>query len=705
MLTNGHPRADEQRVVKKRSAFRPDIQMLRAVAVASVLIFHLLPNLIPGGFLGVDIFFVISGYLITGHLLREIDATGGVRWLNFFKRRALRLFPAALTVLVAVVILQITIGRGDTNETTFVGALASIFYIQNWNLAQLATDYFAATSAASPVQHYWSLSVEEQFYILWPILMALVIAVSRSRWRAIALNRSLFLVLLLATVLSFFFGLWQTSQTPAAYFDTFARLWEFGVGALLSFLKVDRETSNDTSRLRPAAKILASWVGFVLIFGPLFIYSDETPMPGFAALIPVAGTALVLWAGQIDEWPAPTAISRFAPIQRLGNISYSVYLWHWPLIVFYPSVFGAAPNKFGLAGILLVTVALAVVSKKFIEDPVRFGSISVQSPKTVLIGLLLISIISSASIQVVRQTLGQSSKIDASVIVQPTDGIQASFETLAEYVSTCLAAHTVWVSELPQDCALWKPTMDTVVPSLNDLTKDAVILPCWIDKDQEFDHCRLGNQASQVRIALYGDSHAAMMVPGLAEAADSMGVALDVFTGYDCRAEYKVPTTCSTKQEMLEFLKNGEYDLILLVNSRAFTDSAPNASTASYKRFVTQLQTPGTVIGSIEDVPLISDDAMLCLNNSRGDADASATCAVAREEALTKHPDLLAQAVSDLGGPVLRLPDLLCDQAKCPVVIGNAIVYIESFGSHITLTFSKSLNGYFASFLDRVIPG
>ena len=320
---------------------RPEIQALRAAAVLLVVICHLWPAALPGGYVGVDVFFAISGFLITSLLLREIDRTGRLSLSAFWARRARRILPAALaTVLFCAVATAIFVPINLWPQF-FAELRASTAYVQNWQLASTAVDYFAASDLPSPVQHFWSLSVEEQCYLVWPVLLVIAVAVSRSRPARLR-RRMLVIAIAAPTLLSLAFSLSQTRSNPqAAYFVTPTRVWEFGAGALLALLPpVDRAPALFHSVL--------SWVGLGAIAVAAIAYSSTTAFPGHAALLPVLGALAVMQAGVPTHRWAPSAAMQLRPVQYLGDISYSVYLWHWPLIVLAPFVIDQQAPPWGV---------------------------------------------------------------------------------------------------------------------------------------------------------------------------------------------------------------------------------------------------------------------------------------------------------------------------------------------------------------------
>jgi len=280
----------------------------------------------PGGFAGVDVFFAISGFLITSLLLREAERDGRVSLSGFWARRARRILPAALLTILAGAIATIVLVP-LTQWQQFLGEMrASTAYVQNWQLAGDAVDYLASANAPSPVQHYWSLSIEEQFYLVWPVLIAVALVATRGR-QAAPRRRLVALVLATATALSLLYSMLDTAADPAAaYFVTPTRAWELGAGALLAL-------AGPFGRSPTFARAVLSWLGLAAIVVAALTYSGATPFPGYAALLPVLGALAVIRAGAPAWRLAPTRLMAFAPVQRLGDISYSVYLCHWPLII------------------------------------------------------------------------------------------------------------------------------------------------------------------------------------------------------------------------------------------------------------------------------------------------------------------------------------------------------------------------------------
>jgi len=343
-------------------ARRKDIQALRALAVLFVVVDHLWPSgLLPGGYGGVDLFFVVSGYLITGQLARELRRTGTLDLKGFFARRARRLLPAAALVSVAATVLvRFALPRENWTRTALEG-LGGTLYAQNWLMALSTLPEFSPDGLPTPFQHFWSLSVEEQFYLVWPVL--LLLAVRRAR-RAGARDRGRRRALALVAVVtgaSFLVGVVQTElSSQTAYFSTWTRVWEFGAGALVALgVGVPR---------RPAvarALVALGWAT-VLVCGVVY---HGVEFPGVGALAPVLAAAAILAGGETVRRTGLEPLTDSRPVQWLGDVSYSVYLWHWPLVLVLPFVLGREPTGWDKVALVAVVLLLAGATRRWVELP------------------------------------------------------------------------------------------------------------------------------------------------------------------------------------------------------------------------------------------------------------------------------------------------------------------------------------------------
>lgn len=370
-LEPSRPKTDSAAV---RGQMRTDIQALRALAVMLVVLFHFWPNRVPGGYVGVDVFFVVSGFLITGHILREATSDGRVRLRVFWARRARRLLPASLLVCAASILATWVWAPRSLWPQFFKEILASVLYVQNWVLAGDSVDYLAAENSPSPVQHFWSLAIEEQFYLVWPVMIALVVAVTTRGVRS-SIARSVAVAISAVCVAGFAVSvLWTWSRPASAYFASPTRVWEFGAGGLLA-IAVGARWSGALAAGEPGQQIrhVATVSGLALIVGSALLYGSSTQFPGWAALAPVVGTLLVVGAGPGGMPWALSAVADNSATQWIGDVSYSLYLWHWPVIVFAPFVLDGIVGRREKVVMLVLSFALAAGTKYFVEDPVRWN--------------------------------------------------------------------------------------------------------------------------------------------------------------------------------------------------------------------------------------------------------------------------------------------------------------------------------------------
>ena len=347
-------------------AWRSDIQGLRAIAVALVIADHFGAPGVAGGFVGVDVFFVISGFLITTLLVREARRAGRISLRDFYARRARRLLPAATLVLVTTLLSVAVLGSLNRTQEAGVDALWSAAFLANLHFASAGTDYFAS-DVASPFQHFWSLAVEEQFYLVWPLLLAFM--VRHGVRRRVTLTTTSLL-----TAASLVWSIHLSQSAPeAAYFSSSARAFELGCGVLLALAG---------PRLPRGARVLLGITGATVLAWGCTRVDATTPFPGWHALIPVAGTVALLASGK-----GPTAkLLALPPLRWLGDISYSLYLWHWPVLVLgreqLPAEWSAAASSGVLVG---ATLLLSIVSYLAIERPFQLRRVPLVRGRSALV--------------------------------------------------------------------------------------------------------------------------------------------------------------------------------------------------------------------------------------------------------------------------------------------------------------------------------
>lgn len=353
-----------------RRGFRPDIEGLRAVAVIAVVLYHAGIPGIGGGYIGVDVFFVISGFLITGLLFREASTTNTVALGRFYGARARRLLPAAAIVGTVTAIGAAAVLPPLQARSVFLDGVASALYVGNYRFALRGTDYLTA-DAPSPFQHYWSLGVEEQFYLVWPLLIIAVAAsVRRVRpLRATPRPVPYAVVLALIGAASLVAGVLWTRTSPSwAFFSLPTRAWELAAGGLVAL------SIQQWRRLSLRTASIAGWGGLALILLTCTQLNAHTPYPGTEALLPVLGTALIIGGGAVTGGLGPGRLLCRPAMRAIGRISYSWYLWHWPVLLLMPALLGEPAGLPARLSATAVSAGLAVLTLHLVENPGRFAA-------------------------------------------------------------------------------------------------------------------------------------------------------------------------------------------------------------------------------------------------------------------------------------------------------------------------------------------
>ena len=662
-----------------QDAVRGDIQGLRAVAVLVVLVFHFWPGSLTGGYVGVDVFFVISGFLISSHLLRSPPTTPRLL-ARFWGRRVRRLLPAASLVLAVTLLASVVWMPSTLLPTVAREVVASALSVENWVLAGTATDYLAAENAPSPVQHYWSLSVEEQFYVLWPLLIAALAFASRGRRRAAWWGAGLVCVTagsLAASVLL------TESDAAAAYFVTQTRVWELGLGSLLAL------AVHLGWRLRaPALRAVLAWAGLGLIGYAVVTFDGSTAFPGIAALVPTLGAVLVL-AADVDgiRW-SPGRLLGARPSQQLGDVSYSVYLWHWPVVVLVPYALTREMTNVEKVVAVAAVIAVSVLTKRFVEDPVRRSRrLSASLPRTFAILAASVLVLGAAGVGIVRHA-------DAATAAEQ----QALADELSS--SDCVGA------EATRNAACPSVTGDSLLstPSVARIDRPVVYADgCWsVRPFTKRQVCTYGDPAGAVRVALMGNSHAGHWQPAIAPVAEERGWRVDTYLISQCYS-VTIPVEVGSRagsencrawnEWAIGEVSSGRYDLVVLSN-RTFqqlvgVDPADRDRVArgAYADTLRTITSSGTKVLVLRDVPSAVTSAPDCVAVHLDDTTA---CSHPVAEAVPTDP-LYDAATADTSGLVstLDLTDRFCRDGVCHAVLGGLIAYFDH--GHLTTTFARTL--------------
>lgn len=694
-----------------RAKLRLDIQALRAFAVSVVVLNHLLGDRVSGGFTGVDVFFVISGFLITSHLIenppRSLDGI-----LGFWGRRVRRLLPASLTVLIATIVASGIWLPQSMWANTIAQARGAALYVVNFTLQNQAVDYLRGTDPVTPVQHYWSLSVEEQFYFAWPMLI-LVLSVFTG-WVAkhahADTHRLIYLCGLLAlTAASFAWSIHVTEVRPAAaYFDSAARMWELGAGGILAVTlpSLDLRIRGTTfERFRTPV----AFIGWFVMAGVVVSYSHATPFPSWRAAVPIAGALLVIAAA------SESRVFGLGIVQWVGDRSYSIYLWHWPIWILL-NVTGHG-GHLGQAVTLVATMAMSWATYKYVETPFRTRQYWRPLPRTYALGAALMAVslaataVWSAELQkleskeqyrhiAARKVWGQcfgGGFLDPGLKCSPKEGVSivpsAAFASGDDFIRGIKEAGFT-------DC----------------MAKDS---PTWT-----LNHCTMGDTTSSTTIAVVGNSHASQWMPALLEIADTEHYRLVQVQAAGCPfLLYSILPGCARWQRAaLAYLKSLRPDLVILANDvggdqnsgqsqgiGAMLPGIPpsvdlNAVVPLYSRLLTELVAERIPTLVIRDTPSPLHESHVaepldprCLERS---GESLSSCR--GERSRWEYDDPAITAARELASPLVSVADLnnyICGPSICHAIVGGVVVRNDA--SHLSATYSRTLAPYLKPFVSE----
>jgi peptidoglycan/LPS O-acetylase OafA/YrhL len=685
----------------RQRTFRLDIQALRAIAILAVVLNHLWPRAVTGGFVGVDVFFVISGFLITDHLFRELGKTGRIGLREFYARRIRRLLPAALLVLVVTlvgVVLLLPVTRWSVNALQ-IGA--SALYTQNWALAISSVDYFAHDAAPSAVQHYWSLSVEEQFYLIWPVLLLAAVMIRRRR-RAL-LNRVVIALGVLG-ITSFALSIWLTALTPAsAYFSTFTRAWEFAVGGLVALLFRKR-------RLPRLLVFLLVAGGLATVIVSVFTLRGSSAFPGAIAAVPVLATAAVIIGGSgTARLPFWDQLAGLRPVQWLGEMSYAWYLWHWPVIVLLPFLIRAPLEDWHRVLIIAATLVLAWGTRRFVEVPaMRAPALSLSAGRAFVASLVAVAVITGACFAVGIAARNTAENAAAGASSHTAAGACDGPNALAD----------------PETCDVNTPVIDAESTAQDEYFTTPEECGEFLDilsygEKQTTHRCVFGDAEPTARVWLVGDSHAQQWQGALFELARERGWELTIsflggcpvadvaFTGFRDVWGGGDRDRCRTySSEVIAQIEQEKPDLVFtsMAARQQLADDGSGRSVAD--QYATGLATAwqrwtaaGSTVIPIADTPLngqVRSPDCVVLRASDPTA-----CGVPRERALPADPIVAAAAGAGAGVHLLDLSDRMCDQTTCFAAVGGVAVFYDA--DHLSLQYVLRLIPTVAERLDAAL--
>jgi peptidoglycan/LPS O-acetylase OafA/YrhL len=701
--------------------FRPDVEGLRAVAIVLVVLYHAHLG-VPGGYVGVDVFFVISGYLITSQLARELTANGRISFAGFYARRARRILPAATVTTIVTVIAAGSLLSPLPAMRVFSDARSAAVFGANIHFAARDANYFDDSLPPSPLQHYWSLSVEEQFYVVWPLLLVLSSLVwlggacrlgRRERERLRKHDRSkphnrrprpgaIIVALCLAGAASFLASVVQTPESPSwAYYSIFTRAWELAAGALVA-LSVPLAQRVDRRLAVPL-----TWIGVGLIAFAAMTFSGSTPYPGVAALLPVAGAVAIIGAGvaATGGWGAE-ALLGVAPAQRVGSWSYSWYLWHWPILILAPALLGHPLSELEALTMVAISLAVAVVCFFLIERPIRRMQLIVRRPA---LGL-------AAGAALVGTTLGA---------IALSGPVFASLPLGPPAASPALAAHhTLTASKLAGDLREGVRTRrvpSNLTPPLTDASKAVSLIVsngCSLqDAGTRSKPCVYGDTGSHTSVVLFGDSHAAAWFPALNTISKQKHWRLVDLTKAGCPAaavavrRHNAPyRNCTAwRRNAEQQIKAMDPALVFMATSRYVGGAKPlsgvptgygntweNGMAATFRA----LHSTAHRVLFISDGPRLSQSAPDCVSGHLSDV---RPCTTSRRVAVY-YPAAKAQDLTLARRYHIDSIDptsWFCTPTRCPVIVGNILLYRDD--AHMVPAWSRFISPVLADAMQPIM--
>lgn len=624
-----------------------------------VAIFHIWLGKVSGG---VDVFFIVSGYLITSTLLFRLQRHGKINFLENFLGLAKRLFPLAFLVLLATVAMTILVLPQSVWTQAQEEFIASLFYFENWKLAFDSVDYLAENNVASPFQHFWALSIQGQFYITWPLLLTGVYLIA-VKWLKLPFRKSLLGILSILFILSFSFSIYATNvNQPFTYFNTFARVWEFSLGGLLVLLL-------PYLKFKKPVHILMGWIGLftILLTGILLPVADM--FPGYAALLPTMGVIFIIIAAENGNSFGVERLLHSKPLQWMGSISYGVYLWHWPLLIGYLNVF--AVEKVSLLDgllIIIISIVLAYITIQTVEKPIRTLSLTKQKLK-------ITSIVAASLVFMTSIGLAWMLYIDH---------LQAEAAKLAENTLDYPGGLVI------SDGMVEKEGIEPI-PTLLDLPTD---LPTFysdpncelgFSRTNGLGECSYGELIDpKATIALVGGSHSGHWFPAIEPILKQNSYRLDIIYEDACRFttddfDGALTESCMEWNEfVLEKLQSSPPDLVITTANVGDEDVVPQGYIEAWKELEGK-----THILAIRDNPrtLVRPAACLLGKNE--------ACEYPRSKVLSDEIPWENTANIPSNVTFADFSDYFCIEDTCPQVIGNVIVYRDLH--HLSAAYAATL--------------
>ena len=720
----GSPTAEAQSRRPTPKDFRPDIEGLRGFTLLAILGFHAEVPGVGGGFVGPDVFFIISGFVITGQLWREVSKTGTIKLRPFYGARVRRLLPVSAAIGVIVVIASAIVLPPLQARPAVGDGIACALYVGNYWFILRGVDYFATHVPPSPFQHFWTLGVEEQFYLLWPPMIIGLAWFIRRRARRrsdtiVTPTKRPYLVLLtLITIGSFALSLVATYVVPAAaYFSLPTRAWDLSIGGLLA-LTVDR-----WRRLTPRAAAITGWAGLALLLLACNQFTAGTRYPGTAALLPMLGTALVLAAGCALPSLGCGRVLAWSPMRTVGRLSYSWYLWHWPFLVLAPVVVGHPLGLIGRLAMVALSGVVGALTLRFLENPLRYAPPLRRSPLgSIAVGGIATAMAACVGVAVldrIPNPVGHGARVAPMAInatLPPTGADIEAYDTAANQVFAQVQAAvnaSVGLKAVPSNMT---PSLADTSGEKNALYFNGCLRSPFQSGQPE---CAMGDAGSNTTVALIGDSTSAMLIPAFQEVAEQRHWRLEPMGKGACsviespvsglvRRLVEYVDHCEQWRTEIIARLHAEHPRLVVVSMwRGYGTSESLSGLRSYgpawldglTRLVRDLRSTGTKVLVLGPVPDPRFVVPLCLSANLDDVTA---CALRRAASVNESGIAAESAATTAGGGQYSdLTDLFCTTELCPVIVGNTLVYMDE--THTTLEYSRQLAPVMGALADRTL--
>ncbi|MHC0036375.1 acyltransferase family protein [Pseudoneobacillus sp. C159] len=638
--------------------FRPEIEGVRAVAAFLVAIYHIWIGKVSGG---VDVFFIVSGYLITTSLLSKIDRDGGIQFFDYLAGLAKRLFPIAFTVLFLTTLTSILVMPQTQWMQIMSESFTSAFYYQNWQLANNAVDYLAQNNGASPFQHFWALSIQGQFYVTWPIIILLAFFIAKKVLRT-PVRKTLLAILLLIFTTSITYSIYKTSvNQPWAYFDTFARVWEFSLGGILAL-------TISYFQFEKSVNVILGWVGLAIICLTGMLLPVSSVFPGYAALFPTTGVILIIISAENNSRIAVNKLLGSKPFLFFGSISYGFYLWHWPILIFYFAIMRTDAISLQ-GGLIIIGLAfiLSVISTKGIETPIR--KMNVNHSRLKLAAVLITFMI---PVFIVNTTWGVT-------VNQTMKGLEE--ELVVEEILEAVAA-PIFTEPTPNQ---------RIIPSTIHVKYQ---LPAFYENpecyseynDPKVKVCSFGEAANpEYTIALVGGSHSGHWFPALEEIAATNHLRIDVYNKDACRFSDdnfngQLHDSCMEwNKKLLEKLIADPPDYVFTTANIGKEETIPAGYLSQWRKLEGI-----TEVFAIRDNPRMLIDPPVCVDEGELTKCMAPKKAVLSDRLPWENTEGIPSNVT-----FADLTKHFCDDENCSPVIGNILAYRDLH--HISTYYSKML--------------